>query len=212
MGKNSFVLYTDYYEHVDSLTDEEAGELFKGIFRYAMGNESGINSRVVNMAFSFIKAQMDKDTEKYNETCRKRSESGAKGGRPKANGFDEEAKKANGFSEKQTKAKKADNENDNDNDFLLIDKGKNRKRFVPPTKAEIEAYCQETGRKLDADRFIDFYSSKNWYVGKNKMTDWKAAVRNWTRQDVRGCQSSSKIHDYDEREYTEDDYRDLIGI
>ena len=53
------------------------------------------------------------------------------------------------------------------------------KRFVPPSFDEVQAYCTERGNGIDAEAFIDFYTSKNWYVGKTKMTDWKAAVRTW---------------------------------
>lgn len=56
-------------------------------------------------------------------------------------------------------------------------------RFTPPTKKDIVTYCFESGHDIDADAFIDFYESKNWMVGKNKMKDWKAAVRNWERHD-----------------------------
>lgn len=57
----------------------------------------------------------------------------------------------------------------------------NRKRFVPPTVGEAIAYCVERGNDIDAQQFIDFYASKGWMVGKNKMTDWKAAVRTWEK-------------------------------
>lgn len=57
----------------------------------------------------------------------------------------------------------------------------NRKRFVPPTVGEVIAYCVERGNDIDAQQFIDFYASKGWMVGKNKMTDWKAAVRTWEK-------------------------------
>ena len=55
------------------------------------------------------------------------------------------------------------------------------KRFTPPTLKEVEAYCKERGNNVDAQRFIDFYSSKGWMVGKQKMKDWKASVRTWER-------------------------------
>lgn len=54
-----------------------------------------------------------------------------------------------------------------------------RKCFAPPTVDEVRAYCQERGNNIDPQRFVDFYESKGWFVGKNKMKDWKAAVRNW---------------------------------
>lgn len=55
-------------------------------------------------------------------------------------------------------------------------------RFSPPTLDDVKAYCQEKGlSNVDPEKFVDFYSSKGWMVGKNKMKDWKAAVRNWSR-------------------------------
>jgi hypothetical protein len=41
----------------------------------------------------------------------------------------------------------------------------------------------EKNYKIDPERFVDFYTSKGWFVGKIKMEDWKAAVRNWARED-----------------------------
>lgn len=54
-------------------------------------------------------------------------------------------------------------------------------RFTPPDVVEVQAYCYERGNTVDAQAFVDFYSSKGWMVGKNKMKDWKAAVRTWER-------------------------------
>jgi predicted phage replisome organizer len=63
-----------------------------------------------------------------------------------------------------------------------------KKKFHPPTLGEIIDYCRERksqGHKnnVDAERFIDYYTSKGWMIGKNKMKDWKAAVRTWERSD-----------------------------
>lgn len=56
-----------------------------------------------------------------------------------------------------------------------------RKRFAPPSLDEVKAYCRERQNDVDAERFIDYYTSNGWQVGKNKMKDWKAAVRTWER-------------------------------
>lgn len=116
--KNSFVMYTDYMYHVNLLSMEQRGYLFTAIMCYAAEKELPEMDGMTQMAFSFIKSQMDRDMEKYERTVSKRREAGKLGGRPpaKANGFSEKAKKANGFSEKQMKAKKPDTENVNDND------------------------------------------------------------------------------------------------
>ena len=55
--------------------------------------------------------------------------------------------------------------------------------FTPPTLEEVEAYCRERGNCVNAQRFIDFYTSNGWMVGKTKMKDWKASVRTWEQED-----------------------------
>ena len=61
--------------------------------------------------------------------------------------------------------------------------GVSRKRFTPPTLDEVKLYCMERGNNVDAQRFVDFYASKGWMVGKTKMKDWRAAVRTWEKED-----------------------------
>ena len=56
---------------------------------------------------------------------------------------------------------------------------KPRKKFIPPTHEEVEAYCQERKNTVHAEKFISHYTSNGWRVGKNRMVDWKAAVRTW---------------------------------
>lgn len=51
--------------------------------------------------------------------------------------------------------------------------------FRPPTIEEVQAYCKIRKNDVDPQRFIDFYASKGWMVGKAKMKDWHAAVRTW---------------------------------
>ena len=58
-----------------------------------------------------------------------------------------------------------------------------RNYFTPPTYEEVASYCEERKNTVDAQRFIDFYSSKGWMVGKSKMKDWKASVRTWERNE-----------------------------
>ena len=53
------------------------------------------------------------------------------------------------------------------------------KKFVKPTVEEVRNYCLERKNNVNPEKFIDFYEAKDWYIGKNKMKDWKAAVRTW---------------------------------
>lgn len=129
--KNSFVLYADYLPQVELLNMTQRGILFTAIMYYSSEKELPEMDGMTAMAFSFIRIQMDRDSEKYAKTLEARRKAGSKGGRPlteKANGFSEKqekAKKANGFSENQSKAKKPDNDNVNDNvnDILESPKG-----------------------------------------------------------------------------------------
>lgn len=55
-------------------------------------------------------------------------------------------------------------------------------RFKVPAVEEVAAYCEERRNNVDAQSWWDFYQSKGWMVGKNKMKDWKAAVRTWEQR------------------------------
>jgi len=81
------------------------------------------------------------------------------------------------------------------------------KRFVPPSLEEVQAYCKERNNNVDPEQFINFYEAKGWMVGKNKMKDWKAAVRTWERRDKEEKQqinskASNKFNTFPQRQYT----------
>ena len=67
---------------------------------------------------------------------------------------------------------------------------KKREYFIIPSLEEITLYCSERKNSVDPEKFSDFYTSKGWFVGKNKMKDWKSAVRNWERNNKK---TDSKI-------------------
>lgn len=56
-------------------------------------------------------------------------------------------------------------------------------RFVPPSLEQVRERIREKNYSFDAERFIAFYQSKNWYVGKNKMKDWRAAMVTWQKRE-----------------------------
>lgn len=58
---------------------------------------------------------------------------------------------------------------------------KERNIFYPPTVEEVRAYCLERGNGIDPEVFWNFYESKNWMVGKNKMKKWKSAIITWEK-------------------------------
>lgn len=68
-----------------------------------------------------------------------------------------------------------------ENNIYIEPEKPKRKRFVPPTLEDVQAYCLERKNNVDAERFIDYYTSNGWKVGKNSMKDWKSAIRTWER-------------------------------
>lgn len=198
--KNSFVLYTDYRQHTALLSVEEKAQLLDAIFAYAAGEEVELTGMAL-MAFSFIKAQMDRDNAKYEEKCEKRKIAGSKGGLAKAsNAKQKVANVANARSAKQKVANVADTDTENDTDTVtdndtvtdINSEVKPRSVFKPPTLEEVKEYCWERNNGIDAQSFIDFYSSKGWMIGKNKMKDWKAAIRTWEQRNNRPAPTTSQ--------------------
>lgn len=186
--KKSFVMYESWGAAIEKMSNEQAGELIKAIYAYQKDPDAVPEDPALAFVFELIKQQLDADSQRYKEACAARSEAGKKGGRPKTNASDkkqmvsEESKKSKCFSEK---AKKADNDNEYDNDLKENTlEGVKEKRFAPPTLENVSEYCRKMGyTNVDAARFIDFYTSNGWMVGKNRMKDWKAAVRNWDRRE-----------------------------
>ena len=77
-----------------------------------------------------------------------------------------------------------DNTNINITNTNLTDSNK-KAFFKKPTVEEVHQYCNERKNKVCADAFIDFYESKDWMVGSNKMKNWKACVRTWEKRENR---------------------------
>ena len=78
------------------------------------------------------------------------------------------------------------------------------KRFCKPSVDDINKYLGDENIRIDADRFYDFYESKNWMVGKNKMKCWKSSVRNWARNDFNKPGSSGSSIDDNDLSWMED--------
>jgi len=85
-----------------------------------------------------------------------------------------------------------DNNNINITNTNLTDSNK-KAFFKKPTFDEVNNYCLERNNNIDAEAFIDFYESKNFMIGKNKMKDWKAAVRTWEKREAKKPKTMSKL-------------------
>ena len=87
-------------------------------------------------------------------------------------------------------------ENFKDSISLSKDKHINNKgaSFKKPTVNDIKEYCLWRSNGIDAETFFDFYESKNWMVGKNKMKDWKACMRTWEKRQNKTNNNNTTSH------------------
>jgi len=85
-----------------------------------------------------------------------------------------------------------DNTNININNTNLTDSNK-KAFFKKPSLDEVKNYCILRKNNIEAEAFIDFYSSKNFMIGKNKMKDWKACVRTWESREKKNPKTMSKL-------------------
>lgn len=85
-----------------------------------------------------------------------------------------------------------------------------KKRFSPPTREELQQYITENNYNVDADAFIDFYTSCGWVIGKNKpMKDWKSTVRNWHRREHKPAKAKTAPSDSMTHNYTAEQMAEL---
>ena len=75
-----------------------------------------------------------------------------------------------------------DNNINNNIDSVPTTKKTNTK-FIPPTVEEVKAYCKERKNHIDPERFVAYYETNDWHVGRNKMKNWKSAIRLWETND-----------------------------
>lgn len=75
------------------------------------------------------------------------------------------------------------NKHTDNKQHISIGQAPKKTPFKIPTVDEVKAYCDERGNSIDPEKFIDYYNSKGWLVGKSPMKDWKATIRNWERND-----------------------------
>lgn len=198
MAKPGVMFYFDVRPCIRRLDAAEKGRLFEAILDYG---EFGIVPDLdgaLGVAWDFIQPKLDRDNGRYDRQVEQRQYAV----------YVREAKKKEEIpipfevwkhelsieSNREISADVGRYPTTNPNSHLATinsqpttkdkaDKPPSRHKFSPPTVEDIKAYCREQGYMVDAERFVDHYASNGWMVGKSKMKDWQAAVRNWSRKD-----------------------------
>lgn len=174
----SFVFYRSFAEALKELPPEQYKSIMTALTEYALDGTLPENlDPLLKGYFVLMKPQIDANNSKR--------ENGRKGGTAQKQTEAKESKaEANASEQKQAEAKPSKGKaNVNANANVNVNANGKDKRFAPPTAEEVDAYCRERGNHVNAERFVDFYASKGWKVGKEPMKDWKAAVRTWEQRD-----------------------------
>jgi len=192
--KDTFILKTKYGSVVNKLSDKQAGVLFKMLFEYVEnGANAGSTDEKVEMAFEFIKLDLDAFSESYQKKLAVNKENGKKGGNPnfvkgKSNPYYEKKDNPNITEDNPTLPNitednptlpniTEDNPNDNDNDYN-INKQTNTHTHEKKPKAEnstLKAYEDFNGDAIALAGWL----SKRWNDAKrhyNVGTIGKVAI------------------------------------
>lgn len=203
------VINDDVWDLIEELTPEELAELHSCIAAYRKDEEIPVVSRIANAAFKRIAL----DSKRKESLSEKRKQAANK--RWNANVCNDMQSDANQCKPMQTDANVCKRMQEK---FCITEEEKERSKereeaidinthsinntsssvikrsvFIPPTIEQIKAYAEEKGySKFNPEQFWNFYESKNWMVGKNKMANWKSAVSGWALRDKQKLAESAK--------------------
>lgn len=144
--KDSFVLYTRYAKHIEKLSDEQCGILFRAIMAHATGDEIPQMDCTTDMIYGIIIEDIEECDRKWQETKEKRSKAG----------------KASANKRQQTSTQQNKSEQDATNSTVNVNvnvNGYKEKENIKKKKAQNEAdfetlwelYPRKNGKK-DAKR------------------------------------------------------------
>lgn len=179
MQKETFIVHADAWTTIQKLNLEQRGALLSALMCKQLGEPLPEMDAATDMAYSFMAAQIDRDNDKYEDIAEKR--------RNAANArWNMQKMQMHDLHYDTDTDTDTDTVTDTDTDksiYVSADASTKPKRatFKKPTVDEVRAYCQERQNNVDPERFVDYYESNGWKVGRNSMRSWQAAVRTWER-------------------------------
>jgi len=166
------VYAVDFIALTRRVSNEEIIDIFNAISDHCLYGESDYkpSNKFAKTFYEKLLNDLKKNTKKYESSVA----NGRKGGRPRNN-----PQVSTGITQTKPRPKATETETETETETKTESKTKNI--FVKPSVEDIHTYCNERMNFVDAEKFFNFYESKGWLVGKNKMKDWKACVRTWEK-------------------------------
>lgn len=190
-----FTFYRSFRDAIAKLPDGEQLAIYKAIADFALDGvepDGELLCGIGSVIWELIRPNLVASWRKY--------EVGKMGGAPKGNKNNPQGRGARTNQELTTNQPRTNQELTNNRiiDKGVIDKGEiekenirvegkpqpqTAKRFSPPSIVEVDSYIKEMGyTNVNAEEFVDYYTSKGWKVGNAPMKDWKASARQWERR------------------------------
>ena len=183
-SKKSFIMYLDNKDVFYDLTDEQAGQLIKAIYKYQESGEITAKGLLKTVFLSF-KGMLDRNEEKWEEIKQKRSDAGKKGMEirwGKNNKIANDNKRYQSITKITDNVSVNDNVNVNDNVSVSVI---NNNAFTTPTLDELRSYCQDNNMNdFDCDNFFNYYEANGWLNNNGTpIKNWKAKIKYWYNDD-----------------------------
>ena len=177
MARKCLCVYHDMIPALEALSDAEVGRLIKGALRYGATAELPTFSGNERFTWPLFMSQIDKEKIDHEKRSLINRENALK----KANRTEPVQIGANRTESETTKERKESTKESKEN--IIYNTHSIEKRFIPPTREDVENYCRERCNNVDVERFMDYYESIGWKVGRNPMKDWRAAIRTWEKSE-----------------------------
>jgi len=176
-GKKTCILYSSWADLFMDLPDELAGQLVKAVLAYTFkGEDAKTGNPALDAAMTMMRNKLDEDGDKYRTKVERIAQARAEKKKQAENSMKSDSN--------QSEIKSvSDSVSVSVSDSVVPTVLNKRDRaFRPPSLDEVRDYCLERHNGIDPEQWYDFYASKGWMIGKNKMKDWKAAVRTWEKK------------------------------
>lgn len=208
-SKKGFLLLNNQIEIIETLTDEQAGQLLKAFYDYNLGKEIKLNGLMLTV-FSNFKIVFDENEQKYQETCEKNKKNienyWKRVKEQNTNEYDRIQSNTNVYERKRMNTMATNinintnknintnlntniNLNENNKNINNINKSERDQSFTPtasPTLAEIYNYaCSlDINDKDYCEKFYNHYESIGWVNGTGQeIKNWKLVFNNWLKKD-----------------------------
>lgn len=193
-------LYTDLGDKIKRLSREDKGALLEAMFAWAndepLPDDMPLSAMI---AWDFVQPMLEAADAKYQEISVKRREAVNKRWENAKEDTSTIQNNTNEYKRIQAATNGCNKEKEKDKD--IKEKGftnvNQKKKSARPTLEEVQEYANEKGYVLDISHFYDYYESNGWRVGRNPMKDWRAALRNWLKNDFDRGKAKTKQDEFE---------------